>query len=157
VAGAASFDFVLASPIRAPRIFGDELIYWELSRGFAWTGHFTVRGGVAPAYGVVYPALLAAAQRIGGDQVAAYVIAQALNAVMFSLAAVPVYAIASRVLKRRVALFAGLLAVVLPSCVYTSAIMTENAFYPLFITSVWLMLRALERPSALRQLCPPYP
>jgi len=30
--------------------------------------------------------------------------------------------------------------------------MTENAFYPLFATSALLMLRALERPSAARQL-----
>jgi hypothetical protein len=30
--------------------------------------------------------------------------------------------------------------------------MTENAFYPLFVTSALLMVRALERPSAARQL-----
>ena len=69
------FNGLLAVPIRTPRIFGDELIYWQLARGFAWTGHFTVRGGAAPRYGVVYPALLAAAQRIGSDQTSAYAIA----------------------------------------------------------------------------------
>ena len=143
---------LLTIPIRGPRIFGDELIYWQLARGFAWMGHFTVRGGAAPRYGVVYPTLLAAAQRVGSDQTGAYVLAQGLNAVLFSLTAVPVYLIASRVLQRRYALLAGLLAVVLPSCVLTSAIMTENAFYPLFVTSALLMLRALERPSAARQL-----
>ena len=152
VLGATGFDSLLALPIRAPRIFGDELIYWELSRGFAWTGHLTVRGGSAPRYGPVYPALLALAQRIGGDQTAAFAVAQVLNAVLFSLAAVPIYAIASRVLTPRPALLAALLAVVLPSCVYTSTMMTENAFYPLFSVSVWLMLRALERPSAGRQI-----
>jgi Dolichyl-phosphate-mannose-protein mannosyltransferase len=151
VLASALFNGLLALPMRAPRIFGDELIYWELSRGFAWTGRFAVRGDVAPGYGVAYPTLLAAAQRIGGDQTTAFAVAQGLNAMMFSLAAVPAYAIASRVLNRRWALLAALLAVVLPSCVYTSAIMTENAFYPLFLTSVWLMLRALERPSASRQ------
>ena len=152
VAAAASFGQVLALRIKAPRIFGDELIYWELARGFAWTGHFTVRGGAAPRYGTAYPALIALAQRLGGNQTAAFAVAKGLNAVAFSLAAVPVYLIASRVLTRRKALFASLLAVVLPSCVYTSTIMTENAFYPLFATSVLLMLRALERPSASRQL-----
>jgi 4-amino-4-deoxy-L-arabinose transferase-like glycosyltransferase len=145
VAGGAAFNGLLAVPIRTPRIFGDELIYWQLARGFAWTGHFTVRGGAAPRYGVLYPALLAAAQRIGGDQTTAYVVAQGMNAVIFSLTAVPVYAIAARVLQRRYALLAAVLAVVLPSCVLTSAIMTENAFYPLFVTSALLMLRALER------------
>jgi hypothetical protein len=152
VAGAAVVNGLLAVPIRRPRVFGDELIYWQLSRGFAWTGHFVVRGGAAPRYGIVYPAVLAAAQRLGSDQTAAYAIAQGLNAVMFSLTAVPVYFIASRVLQRRHALLATALAVVLPSCVYTSAIMTENAFYPVFVTSALLMLRALERPSAWRQL-----
>jgi hypothetical protein len=152
VAGGAVFNCLLAVPIRTPRIFGDELIYWQLARGFAWTGHFTVRGGAAPRYGVLYPGLLAAAQRIGGDQTTAYVVAQGLNAVIFSLAAVPVYAIAARVLQRRHALLAAVMAVVLPSCVLTSAIMTENAFYPLFVTSALLMLRALERPSVVRQL-----
>ena len=56
-----------------------------------------------------------------------------MNAVIFSLTAVPVYAIAARVLQPRHALLAAALAVVLPSCVLTSAIMTENAFYPLFV------------------------
>lgn len=152
VAGGAVFNGLLAVPIRTPRIFGDELIYWQLARGFAWTGHFTVRGGAAPRYGVLYPALLAAAQRIGGDQTTAFVVAQGMNAVIFSLTAVPVYAIAARVLQPRHARLAAALAVVLPSCVLTSAIMTENAFYPLFVTSALLMLRALERPSAARQL-----
>ena len=143
---------LLAIPIRHPRVFGDELIYWQLARVFAWTGHFTIRGAAAPHYGVVYPALLAVAQRIGSDQAAAYAIAQGLNAIFFSLTAVPVYFIASRVLRRRHAFLAALLAVVLPSCVLTSAIMTENAFYPVFVTSALIMLRALERPSATRQL-----
>jgi hypothetical protein len=152
VAGGAVFNGLLAVPIRTPRLFGDELIYWLLARGFAWTGHFTVRGGAAPRYGVLYPALLAVAQRVGGDQTTAYVVAQGLNAVIFSLTAVPVYAIAARVLQPRHALLAAVMAVVLPSCVLTSAIMTENAFYPLFVTSALLMLRALERPSVVRQL-----
>jgi dolichyl-phosphate-mannose-protein mannosyltransferase len=152
VLGAAVINGLLAIPIRRPRVFGDELIYWQLSRGLAWTGHFTARGVAAPRYGVVYPALLAVAQRLGSDQVSAYAIAQGLNAVMFSLTAVPVYLIASRVVRERYALVAALLSVVLPSSIYTSNIFTENAFYPLFMTTVLLMLRALDRPSAARQL-----
>jgi hypothetical protein len=152
VAAGALLDGLLAVPVRRPRIFGDELIYWQLSRAFAWTGHFTVRGGSSPRYGYVYPALLAIAQRLGSDEHSAYAIAQGLNAILFSLAAIPTYAIAARVVRRRYALLAALLAVALPSCVYTSAIMTESAFYPLFLTTAWVMVRALERPSPLRQL-----
>jgi hypothetical protein len=152
VVGAALFNGLLAIPIKRPRVFGDELIYWQLSRALAWAGEFTLRGKAAPRYGVIYPALLAVAQRIGGDETTAYAIAKGLNAVVFSLTAIPVYLIASPVLRRRHALLAALLAVVLPSCVYTSTIMTENVFYPVFVTSALLMVRALERPSTTRQL-----
>jgi Dolichyl-phosphate-mannose-protein mannosyltransferase len=152
VLGGALFNGLLAIPIKRPRIFGDELIYWQLSRSIAWAGDFTLRGKAAPRYGVVYPALLAVAQRIEGSQTSAYAIAKGLNVVIFSLTAIPAYLIAVRVLRRRYALLAALLAVVLPSSIYTSTIMTENAFYPLFLTSAWLMLRALERPSTARQL-----
>jgi hypothetical protein len=152
VIAAASFDLLLAIPIRRPRVFGDELIYWQLSRSLAWMGDFAFRSNPAPRYGPLYPALLTIAQRLGGDQTTAYAIAQGMNAVIFSLTAIPVYLIASRVLARRYALLAALLAVVLPSCIYTSTIMTENAFYPLFCTTALLMLRALEHPSTARQL-----
>jgi hypothetical protein len=152
VVGSAFFNGALATVIRRPRIFGDELIYWQLSRGLAWAGTFTMRGRAAPHYGVLYPALLAAVQRIGGDETTAYALAQSLNVVVFGLAAVPVYLLASRIVTPRHALFGSALAVVLPSCVYTSTVMTENAFYPLFLTSALLMVRALERPTVLRQI-----
>ena len=35
VIGGTVFNSLLAIPIRTPRIFGDELIYWQLARGFA--------------------------------------------------------------------------------------------------------------------------
>jgi hypothetical protein len=58
-----------------------------------------MRGEASPRYGVVYPALLEVAQRIGGDQTTAFAIAKGLNVVIFSLTAVPAYLIAARVLK----------------------------------------------------------
>jgi hypothetical protein len=152
VVGSALFNGAAAIAIRRPRIFGDELIYWQLSRGLAWAGAFTMRGKAAPHYGVLYPALLAAAQRLGGDETTAYALAKLSNVLVFALAAVPVYLLASRIVAARHALLVSALAVVLPSCVYTSTVMTENAFYPLFLTSALLMLRALERPTILRQL-----
>ena len=44
VVGAALINGLLSIPTGRPRVFGDELIYWQLSRGLAWTGHYTVRG-----------------------------------------------------------------------------------------------------------------
>jgi hypothetical protein len=43
-------------------------------------------------------------------------------------------------------------AVLVPSMAYTGVLMTENAFYPLFVVALLAITRALERPSAGRQL-----
>src|SRR5260221_14760282 len=94
VVASVGLDFVLGLRLRTPRIFGDELIYWELGRSFAWTGHFAVRGVVNPGYGFGYPALLAVAQRATSSQAQAYDVARILDAIAFSLAAVPGYALA---------------------------------------------------------------
>ena len=152
VIAAACIDIALAVPVRGPHIFGDELIYWDLSRTFASTAHLTARGGAHLGYGPVYPTLISFAHSLAGSERGAYLLARCVNAFLFSLAAVPAYAIASRVLKPRLALASAALAALLPSVVYASAIMTESAFYPVFIAAVWLMLRALDRPSPLRQL-----
>ena len=60
-----------------------------------------------------------------------------------SLAAVPAYFLARRVLAAGLSLVAALLAVAVPSMLYTGTMMTENAFYPLF-----LACRARDRADA---------
>ena len=151
VVAAIGIDFVLGLPFGTPRIFGDELIYWEMGRSFAWTGHFAVRGAANPGYGVGYPALLSVLQRLSSTQAQAYAVAGS-SIRRLLLAAVPVYCLATRVLPRRSALAAAAFTVLVPSVVYTSTIMTENVFYPALLLGVLMIVRALERPTALRQL-----
>ena len=69
-----------------------------------------------------------------------------------STAAIPAYFIARRVAGQRWALFASALTVAIPPMLYTSVVMTENAFYPAFMLFVWALVAALERPTPLRQL-----
>src|SRR5216117_862993 len=69
-----------------------------------------------------------------------------------SAAAVPTYLIARRLLDRRPALVAAGLALLVPSTVYTTKVMTESLAYPCFLLAVLAILRALEQPSARRQL-----
>ena len=40
-----------------------------------------------------------------------------------------------------------LLAVAIPSMVYTATVMTENAFYPVFLVTALLLVRMIERPT----------
>ena len=61
-----------------------------------------------------------------------------------SLAAIPTYFIARRVLGTWLSLAAAAFAVAIPSMVYTGTLMTENAFYPVFLAAV-LVLDRLAR------------
>ena len=56
---------------------------------------------------------------------------------------------AARRARRDYALLAALLAVAVPSLAYTGTVMTENAFYPLFLAVVLVLVVALERPTPL--------
>jgi hypothetical protein len=137
----------------APWIFQDELLYSELAKSFAATGHFAIRENAgAGGFGIVYPTLISPAWALFQKVPSAYDAAKAINAVIMSLAAVPVYLLARRLAGRGLALAAAVLALALPGMAYTSTIMTENAFFPVFLFWVLALVLALERPTAVRQL-----
>jgi 4-amino-4-deoxy-L-arabinose transferase-like glycosyltransferase len=149
----AALRLALAKQSPAPWIFGDELIYANLAQSFAESGHFAVRESAGlHGYGPGYPMLIAPAYAIFGDLAHAYAAAKAINAVLMSLAAVPVYLIARRLVSVPLALLASALALAIPSLIYTGTIMTENAFYAAFLVCILGLLSALERPTLWRQL-----
>ncbi|HET8605597.1 MAG TPA: glycosyltransferase family 39 protein [Gaiellaceae bacterium] len=147
----AGFRYLLARRMVAPWIMVDELIYSEMAKSFAATGHFLVRG---QPFGVpgLYPLVISPAYRAFGSVPDVYRAAKGIDSVVMSLAAVPAYLLARRVLERPLALLAALLAVAVPSMLYTGTLMTENLFYPLFLLCVLALVAALDRPTALRQL-----
>lgn len=138
--------------VQAPFVFGDELIYSGLARSFAETGHFALRGVADSGYGILYPILIAPAYALADNLGQAYALAKVINALLVSLAAVPAFLLARRVLHRNLALLASAFAVAIPSLVYARMILTESAFYPAFLTAILVILRALERPTLGRQL-----
>lgn len=142
----------LSRDMLAPFIMTDELTYAELGRSLAATGSFAIRDVAANGYGVLYPALIAPAYALFDSLTDAYAAVKAINSLVMSLAALPAYLIARRVVPAGLALFAALLAVALPSLVYTATVMTENLYYPLTLLAAWAMLFVLERPSWGRSL-----
>jgi glycosyltransferase involved in cell wall biosynthesis len=148
----ALFRYGLSRRVVAPWIMVDELIYSELSKSFAQTGHFLIRDVHGGAYGVVYPLLIAPAWRVFNAVPDAYAAAKTIGSVLMSLTAIPVYFLARRVLMPIPALFAALLAVAVPSMMYTGTLMTETVFYPLFVCVALTLVLALERPTIQRQL-----
>jgi 4-amino-4-deoxy-L-arabinose transferase-like glycosyltransferase len=142
----------LARDMVAPFIMVDELIYAELARSIAEEGDLLVRGVPASGYSVVYPLLISPAYLFFDGLVGAYGAVKTINALVMSLAAVPAYLLARRVLGTGLSLVAAVFSVALPSLVYTGTVMTENAFYPVFLTACLLLLLVLERPTRGRQL-----
>jgi hypothetical protein len=141
----------LARRMVAPWIMIDEIVYSELAKSFAGHGSFLVRGEPSHGYGFVYPVLIAPAWRVFGSIPDAYAAAKAINGVVMSLAAVPAYLLARRLLPPRLALVAAALSVAVPSMLYTGTLMTENVFYPLFLIVVLALVMTLERPTPVRQ------
>ncbi len=135
----------------APFIMVDELIYSDLARSLA-AGHGLEVRGEPYLVSVIYPLVLAPVYVLFHSLPEAYVAVKVVNAVVMSLAAVPGYLLARRVLPIGLSLLAALLAVAVPSMVYTGTVMTENAFYPAFLLVAWALVRMLERPTRAAQL-----
>ncbi|MEJ7569065.1 MAG: glycosyltransferase family 39 protein, partial [Gaiellaceae bacterium] len=151
VAGSIVFRAWLGSRMPAPFIFTDELQYQENARSLAAGEGIEVRGEPYGIVSVLYPLLLAPAYLLYDSLPVAYAAARTINAVAMSLAAIPAFLLARRVLPSSLSLLAALLAVALPSLAYTGTLMSENAFYPAFLLAAWALVRALETPSIARQ------
>jgi hypothetical protein len=143
----AALRWLAALPLDQPRIFRDELLHWQLARSFALGEAFLVSGQAAGYPAVLYPSLLGPAF-LAPDPHVAFHIAQALNALMFSAAALSAYALARELGGHREALAVGALAALVPAGAYSALIMEENLYYPLFVLSCWLCLRVLARGEA---------
>jgi glycosyltransferase involved in cell wall biosynthesis len=148
----AVFRYGLSRRVVAPWIMVDELIYSELAKSFASTGHFLIRDVHHGAYGAVYPLLIAPAWRAFASVPDAYAAAKTIGSVLMSLTAVPVYFLARRLLSPLWSLLAAVLAVAVPSMMYTGTLMTETVFYPLFVCAALALVLTLERPTRTRQL-----
>ena len=143
----------LASGLVAPFVMVDEIIWSEVARGIADAGEPLLRDRSEPGYSLVYPLLISPVYALTDGLVEAYAGVKTLNAALMSLAAVPAFLLARRVVSDRLALLAAVMAVGLPSLAYTGTVMTENAFYPLFLAATLLLVVALERPTALVVIC----
>ncbi len=111
-------------------------------------GHLpAVRGATSLGWGVVYPLIVAPAWLLRENGLDAYRAALVVNALVMSLAAVPAFLFARLVVARRAALLVAAGAVLVPTMALTGSVMTENAAYPLFLTALWLMARAVRSPT----------
>ncbi len=125
----------VARQIVTPWIMIDELLYSELAKSFADDGNFFIRGGPRLVDNLGYPALIAPAW-LAGSVETAYGVARAINVMVMVLAAVPVYLWGRRLMSPAYAALAAALVLLMPSLLYTGMLMTENAFFLAFVSTV---------------------
>jgi Dolichyl-phosphate-mannose-protein mannosyltransferase len=144
----------LGATVPVPTIFPDELVYWELARSVGESGQFMIGGEPVAvwSYGPLYPLAIAPIHAFGGSLDGAYAATKAVNALLMSLAALPAYFLARRLLSLRGALVVAAVSVLVPSAVYTTRVMAESVSYPVFLCAMLAGVAALEHPSAGRQL-----
>jgi hypothetical protein len=139
----------LSRDIVAPWIMTDELFYSELAKSFGSSGEFLIRDYPTDLR-TLYSALIAPAW-VSDSTGTAYAASKAINVVLMTLAAVPVYFWTRRVASRAYAVLACALTLSMPALVYTGMLMTENAFFPAFVLASYAIALSLERPTLLRQ------
>ena len=150
VVGSTIVRTMLGRDLVAPFIMVDEIIWSEVARGIADAGEPLLRDEPDPGYSLVYPLLISPVYALTDGLVDAYTGVKTLNALVMSLAAVPAFFLARRVVRDGLALLAALMAIAIPSMAYTGTVMTENAFYPLFLVAALALVLVLERPTPLR-------
>src|SRR6266545_4480973 len=125
-----------ALPLRAPSIALGALVL--AGDGYSVRGH-----GITVSW--TYPALLAPFAR-------SYVAMKTVNAIAIAATAVPVFLWARRLVSPISALAAAALTLLLPSMLFSTTLMLENLFLPLFVTACLVFALALERPTLAWQV-----
>ena len=123
----------------------------DLARSIADGGRPAVRDVPVFGWGEVYPAIISPVWALVEDRYVAYHATLAVNALVMSLAAIPAYFLARLFVSRRSSLLVATLTVVVPSLSYTGAVLTENAFYPLFLAALLAVAHAVRSPTIATQ------
>ena len=143
-AGSAQF-------VSTPRVHPDEHIYGGGAASLGEGEGLKLRGEPYEL-GPVYPALLAPILAVAGDRETAYPLYKALNALLFALAAIPIYLVARRLLQPWWSVGVAAFSIAIPSSMYVALVMTESASYLAYSLALLAIVLALERPTGARQL-----
>jgi len=129
----------------------DEAIYAERTLTLWHHGSLPLLHGEGAGYGVLYPVVAGIGLAWGGFT-DGYAWLKLLQAVVVSLAAVPVFLYGVRVMPRGYALLAAGLTVASPLLLYSGLMMTEVLFYPVAALALVVVALAIETGSRRDQL-----
>jgi hypothetical protein len=128
-----------------PWLFGDELELTQLSRSIADTGH-AARRGEPHSFNTLWTYLMAPAWLIDNVHTA-YSTVKYLAVIVMTLTVFPAYGIARMFVGRNPALFVALASGTIPALAYSSMMVEEPLAYPYSTLCLFLILRALVKPT----------
>jgi hypothetical protein len=144
ILAAAVVRTALVREIGAPEVVCDEFIYSGLARGVSEGHGFTYRG-VGLSFSYVYPLLIAPAW-LAGAMDTTYEAVKTINVAVMTLVGVPMYLWCRRLASPPWALLGTVLVLLVPAFAFNGLAMTENAAFPTFVTGLFAIALALERP-----------
>jgi hypothetical protein len=150
VLGSTLVRFALSHGVAAPWIAPDEQLYGLLGRSLVDGHGLRVLGESVPYYSALYP-LLVGLPFIWSDVAGGVRGVQALQALVMSATAIPVFLWARPVAGPRWALVAAGLTVLIPGLVYSGLFMSEALYYPAATLAAWALAACLRKPTLLRQ------
>jgi hypothetical protein len=142
VCASAFVHWLAVGPIRGPWIVPDEMIYAARGLDFWHHGPLPLFRGPGVGYGLFYP-LLAGLPLSIGRTTEAYSLLKLIQPFVVSLAAVPVYVYARRLMPARWAIVAAVLTCASPLLIYSGFVMTEVLYYPVAALTLFSIARAV--------------
>ncbi len=136
--------------VPTPWIAPDEMIYGLLGQSLYRSGQLAILGGPTPYYSAIVPAVAGLPLSIG-DLALGHTLLKAMQALLMSLAALPVYLWGRALMARRWALTAAALTLAIPGLAYSGLVMTEVVFYPVFVLAAWSIASVVASPTRTRQ------
>ncbi len=141
----ASAIFLSSLLIPGPFIFGDEAGYFDLARGLALRGELS-----GAQYNPLYPLLLSPFF-LFSNPATTLLFTKAINALVFSSIAFPLYVIASRLfVDRRAAILATAMASLMPAGAYSYLIVAEALYFPLVAWAFAALMLYQDKPCFSR-------
>ena len=145
-AAATVYHFLQSRGHATPSVFNDELLYAKLSQSIA-AGHGLAIRGEHYFFPAPLAPLVQSPAWLLHSMPQAYAAAKLLNAAVMSAAVFPSYWLARRVVRPSYALVTAAAAVAAPAMLYHGYLMSEALAYPVFLCTVAVIVRAIERPT----------
>jgi len=133
---------ILVYFIPAPSAFSDGYIYAEMAQNFFHTGQMLVYGTPVYFYPPIY-AMFLSFSYLFNDMTMVYFVMKVINVLLSTSIIFPTYLLAKEFLSTKKSFVTAMLVGVIPSTfAFSSFLMAENLFYPLFMFSIYFIYKS---------------